>query len=495
MSGNRSNLIVACSLVVISAAVGWWFKGQRSKTGPSSAPEPAPAAATELDDGDTGVGNTSEDDVNASNGAKPDSRRHLPEDDLAGQDSSSSADPPLPAVNKRAQFSVNADSENVIRASYALSAPNSPSDASPASPVDAKASPAKSPASTPVAEGNDSASANAGDGLDAEDVSPLERALVVYQNPTPQPFPCARPVAVPPTAPSSQAEWRRKSAYELFGEGEYLLENCAELLGALSEFNAHMVQTNSEAAAFSSQFWQREDWAAADMGCRIRELALDNPLAGDFFDNAIELWVKSFEAVAHAVFVLMSHEIPPAFAGQAELLGSSARNLQILASQWEWVLSSERLSRWQGERWSRATAYHSLIANGGEAIPRVLVVPYFGIVYDLRLHRAEVLLSISDAGLFSSTELNHLMPELIAAVTARDAACVAEQQLQAELAARAVAQAELDKLAALQSLHADLARRAAQAEYDAMVEASRRQKEQEEQHEGLENPFYDDLLS
>ncbi|KAG7666969.1 hypothetical protein KSW81_000719 [Nannochloris sp. 'desiccata'] len=434
MSGNRSNLIVACSLVVISAAVGWWFKGQRSKTGPSSAPEPAPAAATELDDGDTGVGNTSEDDVDASNGAKPDSRRHLPEDDLAGQDSSSSADPPLPAVNKRAQFSVNADSENVIRASYALSAPNSPSDASPASPE-----------------------------------------MVWMQR--------------------TQAEWRRKSAYELFGEGEYLLENCAELLGALSEFNAHMVQTNSEAAAFSSQFWQREDWAAADMGCRIRELALDNPLAGDFFDNAIELWVKSFEAVAHAVFVLMSHEIPPAFAGQAELLGSSARNLQILASQWEWVLSSERLSRWQGERWSRATAYHSLIANGGEAIPRVLVVPYFGIVYDLRLHRAEVLLSISDAGLFSSTELNHLMPELIAAVTARDAACVAEQQLQAELAARAVAQAELDRLAALQSLHADLARRAAQAEYDAMVEASRRQKEQEEQHEGLENPFYDDLLS
>ncbi|KAL4524569.1 hypothetical protein Ndes2437B_g03646 [Nannochloris sp. 'desiccata'] len=95
-----------------------------------------------------------------------------------------------------------------------------------------------------------------------------------------------------------------------------------------------MVQTNSEAAAFSSQFWQREDWAAAGMGSRIRELSLDNPLAGDFFDNAIELWVKSFEAVAHAVFVLMTREIPPAFAGQAELLGSSARNLQILASQW-----------------------------------------------------------------------------------------------------------------------------------------------------------------
>jgi len=365
--------------------------------------------------------------------------------------------------------------------SYAVAFPTPPADGK------LQATPAKSRALITVAEGNAFVSTKAENIMDVKDAIPLERALVVYQEPVPHRSPCpaAADSSEPSPAPSSQSEHQRViSLYNMFGENEELYENCVALLGYLCEFQASVLAIDAEVAKSSGN----QQWSTAAAGPVIGNFCAHNPASRAIFDRAISLWVKSYEAIQHAVFVLLTHEIPLEFAAYAEVLGSEARNLQDILCKWQWVVPSGMLSEWQSHRWRSATAFRALVALGSpEAIPRILVVPYFGVLYDLRLHRANVMLGLSDAGLFSSTELNFLMPELHAAVKAR--------RHQAELAARAAAKAELDKLVSMQAFQAEMARREAQAEYEAVVEDIRRQKEEAEFQEGLENPFYDDLLA
>jgi len=266
--------------------------------------------------------------------------------------------------------------------------------------------------------------------------------------------PAAAPQNPAPATPSSQREWQHeRSLFDLFGEDEELLNNCSALLSHLQGFQASMLETHSRVASLCGS----EQWATAAMGPQIWEFCALNPEDRGIFDDAVTLWLKSHECIGHAIFVLMTRQIPPHFAGEAKLLGSFARDFLRLLAQWQWVLSSGMLSTWQLLRYESALPFSSLGACGGkDAVPRVLVVPYFGIFHDLRLRRADVLLALSDAGLFDCHELEHVLPELIDAATARNAA---------------------------------------------MVEASMRQKEQQQQQqqqqqdEGLEDPFYDDLLA
>ncbi len=61
---------------------------------------------------------------------------------------------------------------------------------------------------------------------------------------------------------------------------------------------------------------------------------------------------------------------------------------------------------------------------------------------------------------------------------------------------RAVWQAEVEIFLAQQALQAELARRKAQGEHDAMAEAARcKKEEEEEQEQDFDKSFYDNLLA
>ncbi len=92
-------------------------------------------------------------------------------------------------------------------------------------------------------------------------------------------------------------------------------------------------------------------------------------------------------------FVQLTYEVPAEFEAEAEQLGSEARTLLSLCQEWQWVHTSELLFTAERIRYERATAYHSRIAFGGEDVPRVLLVPFFGIFHDLRLNGNDVLFS------------------------------------------------------------------------------------------------------
>jgi hypothetical protein len=112
-----------------------------------------------------------------------------------------------------------------------------------------------------------------------------------------------------------------------------------------------MLETHSRVASLCGS----EQWATAAMGREIWEFCALNPEVRGIFDDAVTLWLKSHECIGHAIFVLMTREIPPHFAGEAELLGSVARDLLRLLANWQWVLTSGMLSTWQLLRYENAS--------------------------------------------------------------------------------------------------------------------------------------------
>ncbi len=71
---------------------------------------------------------------------------------------------------------------------------------------------------------------------------------------------------------------------------------------------------------------------------------------GESLHSSVELWLKSHEAISHAVFVLATHEVPVAFAADAEKLGSASRALMAICHQWRWGFPSGMASKLQQMR-------------------------------------------------------------------------------------------------------------------------------------------------
>ena len=314
-----------------------------------------------------------------------------------------------------------------------------------------------------------------------EESNPLERALVLFEKP--KSSPAAVDVQEQTLAAARSAQEKKQNLYQLFGDGEDLVAHCYTLLQSLIGFQTEMVQASSLVAPFINA----EGWTAQDMGIEIGLLCRESPEVDELFNKAVKIWLNSFEAIGYVVFLLCTREVPLEFAGHAELLGSTARELVAICAQWDWVSSSGLLSREQNARWHRAMQYQTDVVFGSDGnFFRVLVVPYFGVFHDARLQRSDVLLGLLDNDLFNYHELKFLDSELIQALAARDAARLAEQRLEAERAANEVRWAayEAEKQALRDAFDAQAA---AQAAFAAQAEAARWQKEQDEAQESPEN--------
>lgn len=176
----------------------------------------------------------------------------------------------------------------------------------------------------------------------------------------------AIPRCPPPAALSSHEEFKHdKSLYAMFGEDEELIENCRALLDYRCEFQARVLQTDEAIAVRLGNGQERfTNWATILTGPQIREIYQTVPEVRAIFDHAISAWVKSCEAIEHAVFVLVTYKIHPEFASYADVLGLAARNLQMILSNWQWVIPSGLLTEWESNRLTSATAFRTSIALG-----------------------------------------------------------------------------------------------------------------------------------
>ncbi len=222
------------------------------------------------------------------------------------------------------------------------------------------------------------------------------------------------------------------------------------------------------------------------MGPKILDFCQINPETSALFYDAINLWVQSYECIAHVVFVLVTHEIPPSLAAGAAMLGAEVRNLQSLCLKWQWVGTSNMLTFLQRLRVQVAFSYRTRKVQDetrGDK-PQVLLVPYMDVVHDPRMRRRDVLLGLIHDKRFSPEQFLHLLPEIEEAVAARSA----EQRFEAEMAAATQAAFKAERMEEAQcAIWAELARRQAQAASDAALS----KKEEEE----MGGSFYDDLLA